>query len=66
MKIETDYRSPAQRFANDLASIIVANFSTYGTVTRPSRDIKREGAHVIEVAANGVRFTVEVREGSHR
>lgn len=66
MKIETDYRSPAQRFATDLARVIGGTFKTYGTVTRPSHDIHREGAFVIEVVANGVRFTVEVREGAHR
>lgn len=67
MKIETDYRSPAQRFASDLARVIADNFEYEGTIhTRRSWDVKTPDAHVVNVTVGGVRFTVQVREGSHR
>ena len=60
-----DYRSPAQKFAEDLLNLICTEYRTHG-YARESWDIKKSNARVIETVVGGVKFTVTVKEGTHR
>ena len=60
-----DYRSPAQKFAEDLMHLICTEYKTHGHA-RESWDIKKPHARVIETVVGGVKFTVTVQEGNHR
>lgn len=62
---DIDYRSPAQKFAEDLLHLICTECTTHGHA-RESWDIKRPNARVIETVVGGVKFTVTVQEGNHR
>lgn len=65
MNLTPDYRSPAQKFAEDLMHLICTEYKTHGHA-RESWDIKKPHARVIETVVGGVKFTVTVQEGNHR
>lgn len=60
-----DYRPPAQRFAQDMASALNP-YTLSGVCVRPSGDIRMKGAYNIDAVVGGVKFTLTIREGYQR
>ena len=60
-----DYRSPAQRFSEDLMHLICTTYKTHGEGRR-STNVLRPNAYNIVTVVGGVQFTIEVQEGRTR